>query len=29
MAATPPSDLLIDLGGGNRQIDDSRYVNID
>jgi hypothetical protein len=29
MAAVPESGLLLDLGGGNRQIDDSRYINAD
>lgn len=25
----PPSGLVLDVGGGNRQIDDARYVNLD
>jgi SAM-dependent methyltransferase len=29
LASVPPSGLVLDLGGGNRQISDSRYVNLD
>ena len=29
LSATPTSGLLLDLGGGNRQIDDPRYINLD
>ena len=29
LAATPTDGLLLDLGGGNRQIDDPRYINLD
>jgi SAM-dependent methyltransferase len=29
MAGVPENGLLLDLGGGNRQIDDARYINLD
>ncbi len=29
LAAAPADGLLLDLGGGNRQVDDSRYLNLD
>ena len=29
MATVPQDGVLVDLGGGNRQLDDPRYVNID
>ena len=29
LADTPDNGILLDLGGGNRQVDDSRYVNVD
>jgi SAM-dependent methyltransferase len=29
LASVPASGLVLDLGGGNRQISDSRYVNLD
>ncbi|HXT07874.1 MAG TPA: class I SAM-dependent methyltransferase [Roseiarcus sp.] len=29
LAATPIDGLLLDLGGGNRQVDDPRYINLD
>ena len=29
LAKVPPAGLLLDIGGGNRQIDDARYVNLD
>lgn len=29
LSATPGDGLLLDLGGGNRQVDDPRYINID
>jgi SAM-dependent methyltransferase len=29
LSATPVDGLLLDVGGGNRQIDDHRYINLD
>ena len=29
LRGVPASGLLLDLGGGNRQIDDARYINLD
>jgi SAM-dependent methyltransferase len=29
LAATPVNGLLLDVGGGNRQVDDPRYINLD
>jgi SAM-dependent methyltransferase len=29
LSATPVDGLLLDLGGGNRQVDDPRYINLD
>lgn len=29
LASVPPGGLLLDVGGGNRQIDDPRYINLD
>ncbi len=29
LASVPESGLLLDVGGGNRQIDNSRYINLD
>ena len=29
LSATPADGLLLDLGGGNRQVDDPRYINLD
>jgi len=29
LAGVPKSGLLLDLGGGNRQVDDARYINLD
>jgi SAM-dependent methyltransferase len=29
LADTPDNGLLLDLGGGNRQVDDARYINAD
>ncbi len=29
LSTVPADGLLLDLGGGNRQIDDSRYLNVD
>jgi SAM-dependent methyltransferase len=29
LASVPDGGLLLDVGGGNRQVDDSRYINLD
>jgi SAM-dependent methyltransferase/uncharacterized protein YbaR (Trm112 family) len=29
LAATPENGILLDIGGGNRQVEDARYVNLD
>jgi SAM-dependent methyltransferase len=29
LAGVPAEGLLLDLGGGNRQVDDARYINLD
>jgi SAM-dependent methyltransferase len=29
LSATPAGGLLLDIGGGNRQVDDPRYINVD
>lgn len=29
LATTPADGLLLDVGGGNRQVDDPRYINLD
>ena len=29
LATVPPDGVLLDVGGGNRQVDDPRYINLD